>query len=282
MAYADPIDAATPTDADFAGQGDDKTREFKRGVRQRLASFFVDPDADPLVPKANSIPVTVFADNTFPGQKLVPDSILSSKLADGAVIQLKLADNAVATAKIIDGAVTTPKLADNAVTNPKLDDDAVTTSKILDAAVTTPKIADGAVTLAKLVAGLIIPPLQFAAGVYVFPTPLTIEQVDLTNANDSWIDVDISNADIDALLGPNFLVVLVADLSDAIVGPQPGGSHHWSDLVTMNGCIVDVAGTNKLRIRVTNNQSFDLTTGSVNSPEGKTLFWFILSGPTNV
>src|SRR4051812_33273956 len=108
MAYADPLNPATPADTDISGQGDDRMRETKRALIQRLGSFFQNVDADPMVPRANSIPVATFADNTFPGAKLLDGSV--------KVIKLDATENIPAdmvnTASIEDAAVTTPKLGD--------------------------------------------------------------------------------------------------------------------------------------------------------------------------
>jgi hypothetical protein len=136
MAYADPINAATPDGAvDQARQGDDNIREFKRAVQQRLASFFINYDADPMVPKNGSIP----------GAALVDLAVLTAKIADLAVTTGKLADGAVTAAKLAALAVTTANIIDASVTQAKLANLSVGTAQIIDAAVTAAKLAASAV-----------------------------------------------------------------------------------------------------------------------------------------
>lgn len=136
MAYADPINAATPDGAvDQARQGDDNIREFKRAVQQRLASFFIDYNADPMVPKAASIPGAALVDLAVLTAKIADLAVTTAKLADGSVTAVKLAALAVGTANIIDAVVTQAKLANLSVG----------TAQIIDAAVTAAKVAASAV-----------------------------------------------------------------------------------------------------------------------------------------
>lgn len=149
MAYADPVDPATPADSDIAGQGDDKIREFKRGLRERLISFFVDIDADPLVPLHGSIPVDVFDDDSVDGKFLKTASIPADRLigsglgtvGPNSVGPTQLQDNAVTNLKLGDNSVDARVIAAGAVGNTELAADAVNTNNILDNAVTRPKIA---------------------------------------------------------------------------------------------------------------------------------------------
>lgn len=49
MAYVDPYNAATPSDISDASQGDDRIRELKRAITERLATFFENwPDGEPI------------------------------------------------------------------------------------------------------------------------------------------------------------------------------------------------------------------------------------------
>lgn len=48
MAYVDPIDPTTPGDGSDASLGDDRIRELKRALIERLATFFSNVDGDPL------------------------------------------------------------------------------------------------------------------------------------------------------------------------------------------------------------------------------------------
>lgn len=50
MAYTNPLDPATPADTDPVAQGDDRMRELKAAIIERLETLVEDVDADPLVP----------------------------------------------------------------------------------------------------------------------------------------------------------------------------------------------------------------------------------------
>lgn len=184
MAYADgAINVNTPDDSALLGQGDDRIRELKRQLRDRLLTLTTDPDADPLILAAGTVPTaaiqdnavttaklgnkavtaTQIADETITANQIAPNAIGASELADAAVDTAAIADAAVTDAKIAgvsgsklsDGSVGTAKLADNAVNSAKLADGSVTTSKIADNAVGTAEIANNAVTAAKIPDGSI-------------------------------------------------------------------------------------------------------------------------------
>lgn len=68
MAYPTPFDPATPTDANWLDQGDDRIREIKRGLIERFSTIIDNfPDGDPLQlnaaevqrVQARPVPVTV-------------------------------------------------------------------------------------------------------------------------------------------------------------------------------------------------------------------------------
>lgn len=52
MAYSNPLDPSTPSGSDPLAQGDDRIREAKGAIRERLATLVEDVDVDPLEPKA--------------------------------------------------------------------------------------------------------------------------------------------------------------------------------------------------------------------------------------
>lgn len=56
MAYTIPFDPATPTDADPVSSGDDRIREIKQALIERLGNLIVDLDADPWVLKPELFP----------------------------------------------------------------------------------------------------------------------------------------------------------------------------------------------------------------------------------
>lgn len=100
MVYVNPFDPATPSDLDPAGQGDDRIRELKAAIIERLETLVADFDGDPLV--------------------LLADVIDSLQIKDGAVVTSKIPDNAITTPKIPDGAITLPKIPDNILTIVKM------------------------------------------------------------------------------------------------------------------------------------------------------------------
>lgn len=181
------IDTAEPTDARAVSQGDDRIRETRRYLSERMADIFVDANSSPLVVKDGRIGTGPLADLAVTTAKLAADAVTQSKIADDAVGTdqiiddavdgTKVADdsidaphlkaNSVTSAKIADGAVgeselatsavITGKVADGAITAPKIADDAVTTDKVLDEAITEPKLADDAVTELKIADGAVSP-----------------------------------------------------------------------------------------------------------------------------
>jgi hypothetical protein len=244
MAYADPVDPATPSDSDLAGQGDDKLREFKRAFRQRLLSFFQDVDADPLVPKIDSIPWATFSDNTVDARILLNASLTVDKLKTDNPIPADMVhassilDGEVITAKLVDAAVTTPKIADLAVTTAKVANAAITTPKLADASVTTPKLVDGSVTVAKLDPAIGAGLLIHLRGNYVFPAATTMD------GTTYWLQFDITNASIAALPFTGAAVVQ-PDLTG--VNPAAGD---WTDDLVFLASVIGAAGARSLRIRM--------------------------------
>lgn len=165
MPYVNSLDPASPPDNQAVSLGDDRIRETRGGIKERLETVFTGIDVDPLAFQPGIIPGAAIADSAITAAKILDGSVGAFELSDAAVETAKLADSAVTTAKLIDGAVTSAKIgagevntaniADGAVTGPKLGDDTVTDAKIQNLAVTTGKIADGAVTTVKLADGAV-------------------------------------------------------------------------------------------------------------------------------
>lgn len=184
MPYADPFDATTPTDANPVGQGDDRIRELKRAINQRMADLANGWPDGPLSLKipnlyivaamiANkTITAAQIADATITALQLADGAVGTAELANGAVTDDKLAALAVATAnvqleaitdaliasvgggKIVDDTITTAKYKDASVTKAKLANLSVDTGQLIDLAVTAAKMADSTITMAKLSAAL--------------------------------------------------------------------------------------------------------------------------------
>ena len=185
--YTDPFDATTPTAVEGLSNGDDRIRELKRAINERLADALNNwSGGGTVTPKIANLSILT--------AMLADDAVTQAKIADSAVGTLQILDDAVTAAKIAALAVGTPELADLGVTGAKLAADAVTdvkvatgingskisdltlpgakivdrgvssvkiallaiiTELIADSAVTTPKIADASVTAAKMAAAII-------------------------------------------------------------------------------------------------------------------------------
>lgn len=148
MAYSNPLNPSTPADGNFLREGDDRIRELKSAIIERLETIFQSLDADPLVFINSVITNSALADTIVGTSKLIDASVTNPKIADGAVTDAKIVG--MDGGKLTDGTVANAKLQDNSVTNSKLGDSAVATPELADAAVTTPKIADAAVTATKV------------------------------------------------------------------------------------------------------------------------------------
>lgn len=216
MAYANPLDPTTPSGGANANQLDDRIRECKAALVERLLTLVTDVNLDPLVLKPSVVSQSSIADNAINQAKMADASvgtaelidrnitaikiallaITAAEIADSTITQLKMADNSVGTAEIIDANVTNAKLAANAVTQSKMADDSVgtaeiidanvTTAKILDANVTTPKIADDNVTEPKLSAALRGAVLEFVSG------QRTLTQAETSLATDQYREYDVT------------------------------------------------------------------------------------------
>lgn len=151
MAYDDPIDTDDPGGGEKIRLGAGRIRDLAIALKQRLASIFVDPDADPLVLKPSSVSATQIADGSITTIKLVDDSVTSAKIVDGAISDTKILGHAVTTAKIAIGAVTDQELAVGAVTAVKVAALAIATASLQDDSVTVDKLAAGAVVTTSIV-----------------------------------------------------------------------------------------------------------------------------------
>lgn len=165
MAYTNPtINTATPGDNDQAALGDNEIRNSKRDWKERLQSWFVSVDTDPMVPKAGiiatasltnlAVDTTKLADNAVTQVKIADNAVGTAELINDSVTAAKIATGAVGADEIADGSVGTNELANGAVTSGKLATGAVTANELAGNAVSTAKLQDGSVTQAKLGAGV--------------------------------------------------------------------------------------------------------------------------------
>jgi hypothetical protein len=241
MPYGDPLDSATPTDLDMAGQGDDRLRELKRALRARLGSFFVDVDANPLVPQPGSIPpATVFLDGTIPGTKLAVGSVPADRIIGGGGGG-GLGPNTVSTSALQDGAVTNPKIADNAVDARTIAPGAVGASEMANDAVNTANLINGAVRREKMNADLIAKLVAKGSAVFQFPAATVLAP------GDSWWDIS-TIVTTNLQTGGAVAVHMQPDLDYA----DSGLPAHWSDGIVMHGNIGLSGATLKLILRFHN------------------------------
>lgn len=90
--YVNIWDPNTPQADESRALGDDRIREFKQGLQERLASLLTFPDGNPLT--------------------LLPKSVDGGALKDGAVGTVQIADGAIIAAKIANNALTLDKFED--------------------------------------------------------------------------------------------------------------------------------------------------------------------------
>lgn len=256
MAYIDPLDPTTPADSDFAGQGDDKIREFKRAILQRLGSFFANTDADPLVPKNASVP----------GAAIVGESITAAQIAANAVGTAEIADGAVTAAKLAGGAATPPDnsitnamLQDNAVTAGKLAADSVTSDKIGTGAVGADEIADGSVGRAEIAATTKDHLVYVQTGTFEFPAGSNIPSPGNLRAR--------INLDTNGQVSP----VAVVILNPEVVSSDVNGDLEWTNLLGITGVIQVVAGDPNPRLVITVHNY-----GTAADLSGRKIHWMVV------
>ena len=174
MPLVEPYDPATPADVHDLSQGDDRIRELKRALTERLVRVWSNwPNGDPMTWVAGIVPGSALAnlsiasahiiDRNVTSAKIALDAIIQELIADGAVGSDQIANLAVISGKIADLAITTGKIADLAVTDAKIAsvagakiaDNTIATAKYADLSVTTAKIALLAITEALIAAGAV-------------------------------------------------------------------------------------------------------------------------------
>lgn len=139
MPYSNPLDPTTPSSTALRSEGDDRIREAKAAIRERLLTIFQNVDANPLAFIAG----------------IIPNAALGS-------------DIVITTARLDNLAVTTPKVADSAITTPKVADDAITFAKLLTAMRSKmPQFRSAIVSLPSLTAFAAGSVTDFAAGISV-------------------------------------------------------------------------------------------------------------------
>lgn len=261
MAYSNPLDPSTPAGGAPANQLDDRIREVKAALIERLLTLVADVNAQPLVLNNNviatanindlaitqvklallSVGTAQLIDANVTTVKILDANVTTPKLADDAVTQVKMADNSVGTLELIDANVTTAKLLDHNVTQVKIAPLAVGTPELIDANVTTVKMADGSVTAPKLAAGLTAIAAKLVSG------SLSLTQVQTTLADNTFKEFDVPCAG--AVVGRP-CVVQWQSSSYPTVGGSPGsGGWDPGDGIRITGWCITV---NFIRVRIAN------------------------------
>ncbi len=95
MTYTRDFDVTTPADGDLLSAGDDSIRDFKVDVEERLASAYVDINADPMVPKDESIPATALKSGSISFAQLDPSLNIRSIIIAGISVSDTIASGAI-------------------------------------------------------------------------------------------------------------------------------------------------------------------------------------------
>ena len=172
MPLVEVYDPALPADTDQSAQGDDRIRELKRALTERLNRVWPNwPNGDPLTWTNGIIPsaAMTFAVGGVPAVSLPAKSVTQALIALLSIGTPELIDLSVTAAKIAAGAVGDAQLGafagshinDASIPGVKLVDASIGSSKyallsvltgiIADGAVTTPKLADASVSNAKVI-----------------------------------------------------------------------------------------------------------------------------------
>lgn len=279
MPFSNPLDPATPSGGSNANQLDDRIREVKAALIERLLTLVTDVDLNPLVMKPLTVPVGALVDGAVTAPKLAANAVTQVAMADASVGTAEIIDLNVTTAKINDGAVTAVKIANGSVGTTKmaaasvdatiLADNGVVTSKILDAnvtaaklgpnAVTTVKILDANVTTAKLADGAVntvkIAPVEQGLMAIMLAATRVLTQAETSIPNDQYKEYDIAMAG--AQVGKPVIVQWTGTGYPNAGAPSAGGWTPGDQLTIFAWCIL--AGT--IRVRISNRTGGALDMG---------------------
>lgn len=242
MAYADDLDPATPPSGGAVGQGDDEIRKKTRAIRERLGSFFVDVDADPMVPKPDSVPNAALTDNSIDGTKIKIASLPYDRLTN--LPGSEAPADSVSTASLQAKSVTNEKIADGAVDTRTLANGAVTSDKLADNSVGSAKISDGAIHRSELSTALqqVLPYIHL---LYItLPAATTIADGGVYRGGENLTNTLDTN-DKSGYLTP----VLIEPVMSAV---EVSGAIFWSDAVIMHAAIAMVGGQETVVYRLCN------------------------------
>lgn len=240
--YADPIDETQPTALGDLAQGDDKIRELKRALAQRMVDIVDGWPNGPLL------------------LKVAVAYITTAMLADNAVTRVKMADASVGTAELVDAEVTGAKIAPLALTTGLYAALSVTDEKI--AGMNGSKLVDGTVTAAKVVPG-------------AFLTEVVDGSITNVKVADAVLEIAKLSAAAKALIAQTKKVVVATAASNqgsdtstevgvgAIVGAVVGdvvaigfpNMDAWTAAQRTNGWYAFVSSAGQVKLRVLNSTS---------------------------
>ncbi len=283
MPYANPLDPTSPSGGSNANQLDDRIRELKAALIERLLTIVTDVNAQPLVLKPdivtasailadavgqaeianNAVGTAELIDRNITAIKIALLAITSAEIADNAITQLKMADNSVGTAELIDGSVTDTKLASNSVTNVKMANDSVDNAEIVNGAVNEPKlanlavgtakIADTAVTQPKLAAALESKLITMVSGVRV----LTQSETTLATGEYREHDIDVTGAVVGRPCFASWVAIAPSVYPTSTAGSVgPAGWVPGDEMRIAAWCIT--AGKVKIRIKNLSGGTIDM------------------------
>lgn len=260
MAYADPLDAAAPASDGPVGSGDDEIRMLKRAIRQRLETFFVSLDTDPLgliagIIKDQDIPL-----NEVDGTKIKVGTLPYDRLTN--LPGVGAPDDSVSTAALQAKAVTNDKIADGAVDTRTLAADAVDSTKLADNSVGSAHIQDGSIHKSELSAGLqgVLAIVKY--GYITLPLATTIADGGVFRGGES-IAATLDTNDLSGYLTP----VVIQPIHGAT---EVSGATYWSDGFIMHASIAMVGGQETIVYRLTNLSGLPITIS------GMIILWAIM------
>lgn len=251
MAYLNPLDPTTPADGNFLREADDRIREIKAALIERLQTIFADINAQPLTFLPLIIPTSALAADVITNAKLADAAVNTENIIDNCITNVKLV--AMDGGKLIDNTVTGAKVVDGTLTNSKLADGTIATAKYADASVTTPKLADLSVTNSKLADNTIDGGKFSVALRQTLPrqayTDFSISSFSLPN-NTSFETADL------ALAGVQSVDTCIVSMDTSAVG--------WAaamKLITFYGY---VSSAGNVRLRMQNNTGGPVTVPTMN------------------
>lgn len=253
MPYIDPIDVTQPTAVGDLALGDDKIRELKRALAERMLDIVTGWPDGPLVLKIANLFVT------------------SVMLADNAVTRVKVADAAVGTAELVDREVTGVKIALLALLTEHYAALSVTDEKI--AGMNGSKLVDGSVPAAKVAPGAFLTAIADNSITNAKVVDATLELIKLSVAAKALVSqtktaaiaVSSGNQGADTATAVGTVAMVGAAIGDPVAVGLPN-IDAWTAAQRTNtwSAFVSAAGTVKLYVLNSTGGNKDWPAASVN------------------